>query len=407
VSEVAVYEESAASDGGRDLPVLTDMPDAQGPTSTALLDTKLAQWLKEGKGEVSKIIDPQTGEPRVVSGMFVKTHNNSFDELPPSAKEAYEIGARIGKQYDYDEGKFLYALRSGDLDLPDYLFFNGIEGYFFDAGRAGKAMPSEFVFAERIGDIPQAGVSYNFRDQHPESGVSVLGLLDPEKGLVRQNDGMFEIFNDGVHHYVSGWLINETGSDGEPLLLGAKRFKEKIQIKSATGNSGNFGSDKDEILDDSHQTEEETMETMTLDDAGAPINALARLKLVGEMARLTSSPPFRGGGCQGRIQRKARRVHPGVFAILDVSIHARNRATTAFGRAYASPKRDYPPEGGGFQPEFVFDEGSQREERPPVHHERNAQGTVWGIVVPGAGGRPRFFLLYVARIGFNQYRVRL
>jgi serine/threonine-protein kinase HipA len=38
----------------------------------------------------------------------------------------------------------------------------------------------------------------------------------------------------------------------------------------------------------------------------------------------------------------------------DVSIHARDRATTAFGRGYASPKRYYPPKGGGFQPELVF-----------------------------------------------------
>jgi hypothetical protein len=38
-----------------------------------------------------------------------------------------------------------------------------------------------------------------------------------------------------------------------------------------------------------------------------------------------------------------------------VSIHARDRATT-HGRAYASPVLDYPPEGGGFQPELVFDE---------------------------------------------------
>jgi hypothetical protein len=180
--------------------------------------------------------------------MFVKTRNGSFDELPPSAKEAYEIGARVGKRYGYNEGKFLDALRSGELDLPIHLFFNGIEGTFFDAGVAGKPMPSEFVFAERIGEISKAGVSYNFRDQHPEKGVSVLGLLDPERGLVRQNDGMFELFNDGKHHYVSGWLLDETGSDGEPLLIGARRFNEKNQVKSATANNGAFSRNNDDIL---------------------------------------------------------------------------------------------------------------------------------------------------------------
>ena len=40
-----------------------------------------------------------------------------------------------------------------------------------------------------------------------------------------------------------------------------------------------------------------------------------------------------------------------------VSIHARNRATE-HGRGYAPPPvHDYPTEGGGFQPESVFDEG--------------------------------------------------
>jgi hypothetical protein len=38
-----------------------------------------------------------------------------------------------------------------------------------------------------------------------------------------------------------------------------------------------------------------------------------------------------------------------------VSIHARDRATT-HGRAYVSAVLDYPPEGGGFQPELAFDE---------------------------------------------------
>lgn len=41
----------------------------------------------------------------------------------------------------------------------------------------------------------------------------------------------------------------------------------------------------------------------------------------------------------------------------NVSIHARDRSTTMFGRADAPPERNYSPEGRGFQPESVFDEG--------------------------------------------------
>jgi hypothetical protein len=54
-------------------------------------------------------------------------------------------------------------------------------------------------------------------------------------------------------------------------------------------------------------------------------------------------------------ERRARTAF--IFPFPDVSIHARDRATT-HGRAYASPVLDYFPEGGGFQPELVFDEQS-------------------------------------------------
>jgi hypothetical protein len=47
-------------------------------------------------------------------------------------------------------------------------------------------------------------------------------------------------------------------------------------------------------------------------------------------------------------------VEKGMF-----QFHARDRATT-HGRAYASPVLDYPHEGGGFQPELVFDEFIRR-----------------------------------------------
>ncbi|MDR2208624.1 MAG: exodeoxyribonuclease III [Azoarcus sp.] len=60
------------------------------------------------------------------------------------------------------------------------------------------------------------------------------------------------------------------------------------------------------------------------------------------VAILASSPP--------------ENVTCGIPGFNDVSIHARNRATTTLGRGYVSPKRDSPPEGGGFKPELVFDE---------------------------------------------------
>jgi hypothetical protein len=60
---------------------------------------------------------------------------------------------------------------------------------------------------------------------------------------------------------------------------------------------------------------------------------------------------------------------------LYVSIHAHDRATTTFGRGYAPSERDYPPEGGGFQPGSVFDKegaGSVRLRDYPVIAEQAA-----------------------------------
>jgi hypothetical protein len=200
------------------------------------------------KGEVSQVIAPETFEPRVVSGMFVKAQSNSFDKLPKSALAAYNAGKRLGERFQHKQAAFLDALAS-DLDVPhDFLDF-GMDGYFFDRGFNGESAPSRFVFAERIGNLPGRGVSYNYRDERHEKGVSVLGLLDPDLGLVSQNDGMFEAFNPSRNrNYIGGWLIEETGSDGEPLLLGAKQFKDRVQIKSATANNGAFSRKNDDIL---------------------------------------------------------------------------------------------------------------------------------------------------------------
>jgi hypothetical protein len=64
---------------------------------------------------------------------------------------------------------------------------------------------------------------------------------------------------------------------------------------------------------------------------------------------------FRAPVASPELDTKQNRPRSKKKAKVDVSIHARDRATT-HGRGYASPVLDYPPEGGGFQPELVFDE---------------------------------------------------
>ena len=103
---------------------------------------------------------------------------------------------------------------------------------YFNAGVNGDAMP-EFVFARRIGIVPDSGESYNFRDQIGEGGVSVLGVYDAN-GFQEQNNGTYRLFNGGKEYLVAGYKIEKRGSDGEPLLVRARTLGEADgAIKSA------------------------------------------------------------------------------------------------------------------------------------------------------------------------------
>jgi predicted ATPase len=92
--------------------------------------------------------------------------------------------------------------------------------------------------------------------------------------------------------------------------------------------------------------------SINLDDSGRPFVESELLKQRQKGQKHERPYPFL------RLDRGKGLVWAGEEAVEseDVSIHARDRATTTFGRGYASPKRDYPPKGGGFQPELVSDE---------------------------------------------------
>ena len=105
-------------------------------------------------------------------------------------------------------------------ERPEYpsIDLGGLAGDFFAAGERGEPLP-RWVRARRIGAIPPAGRSFNFREQEFEHGVSALALIG-EPGP--QADGTYALFNPGREIEITGWLIARTGSDGEPLLIGAR-----------------------------------------------------------------------------------------------------------------------------------------------------------------------------------------
>jgi hypothetical protein len=87
---------------------------------------------------------------------------------------------------------------------------------FWESGFCGRDLP-KYVHATRIGKVPECGRSMNYREQEFEAGVSVLQV----DGEPRSDNGTFELFNDGPRVRVAGWKHFRTGSDGEPLLVGA------------------------------------------------------------------------------------------------------------------------------------------------------------------------------------------
>ena len=201
-------------------------------------DTKAAQQMVD---EAAKAAAYGTN----VGGFFVKNANESIGKLPTWADEIYKFGKLASENGRFETVKqYNRAASYGDAIEPKrnsvtesaLRYWDGSDGtlanYIFEQGLKGEEI-GPFVFAERIGNAPERGYSLNYRDQTGEQGVSVLGLLDPSKGLVKKNDGTFELFNDGERRFVGGFLTPFKGSDGEPLLIGIQFDGKRHQIKSA------------------------------------------------------------------------------------------------------------------------------------------------------------------------------
>lgn len=89
---------------------------------------------------------------------------------------------------------------------------------------AAKGWNCRKVRGWRYGEIPAEGRSYNHRDNEPEDGVSLMELED---GCCGSRDAISAMFIEAESRPVvwcEGYLLPHRGSDGEPLILGARKI---------------------------------------------------------------------------------------------------------------------------------------------------------------------------------------
>lgn len=117
--------------------------------------------------------------------------------------------------------------------FPGYCFENAVsylsidnleavcsqDGKFFEAGFDGRK--PEWVTAIRYGEIPESGHSTNWATGDSEGGVSCLKIIRKESDY-NLGHPLYEL--QGVKKIVvEGWYFGDCGSDGEPLILFARK----------------------------------------------------------------------------------------------------------------------------------------------------------------------------------------
>lgn len=133
-------------------------------------------------------------------------------------KELYKRGQRCAEEYN----DINTAYRFMDFEaLEDTMSSKYVR--FFEAGFYGEA--PEYVEAIRYGEVPENGFSKNHADNSFEKGVSCVKIIRKESDRDYKSIYDITLGGQGIEKItVSGWYFGDCGSDGEPLLIGAKRI---------------------------------------------------------------------------------------------------------------------------------------------------------------------------------------
>ena len=148
--------------------------------------------------------------------MELTKHQQNLFNLGKQAKET------VG---DMDYKTALRHLYFNDImidileDLP-----NDTDRQFFEAGFYG--FEPQWRQAYRYGEIPSCGYSTNWGTKEFEKGVSCTCLIGSKN---ESNESIYDTIygvQDIKKIKIEGWYSGDVGSDGEPLLIQARKVEE-------------------------------------------------------------------------------------------------------------------------------------------------------------------------------------
>jgi len=132
-------------------------------------------------------------------------------------EQAYKMGQRHAGTQDLTV--LAYGPDGDDLDI---VWEHAVLNLFWECGYYGLPAP-RWVTAERYGNIPEGGKSRNHRDNQLEPGVSAARLIgedDDYDWTATISSGFGNTDRPIIR--IEGWLHHKYGSDGEPIIVGAK-----------------------------------------------------------------------------------------------------------------------------------------------------------------------------------------
>lgn len=152
-------------------------------------------------------------------------------EMTLRQKELFQLGKKA-KQITGDVS-YSYAIEilcyddSFGLDLIDDIAMSKYSRFF----KAGfEDTTPQYRQGYRYGEIPECGYSTNWSTGEREKGVSCTCLI----GGNHENDTTIYDYIYPIQGTkkikISGWYFGDYGSDGEPLLIDAKKVNEDNEI---------------------------------------------------------------------------------------------------------------------------------------------------------------------------------